>query len=103
MSEPPKPTPSDRPFPETTEQPPDRQFRCPASPRTAGRWTNRRWGRRCRHHRDQLMRAVRVECTQTRVLSQRQEVMAEQQRIMTESAKAQLWPNLEVYRVRGSN
>ena len=45
--------------------------------------------------------ALFVSIYQTRVLSLQQEVMAEQQRIMTENAKAQLWPNVGIGRSRG--
>ena len=40
--------------------------------------------------------ALLVSIYQTRVLSLQQEVMAEQQRIMTQNAKAQAWPNIEI-------
>ena len=45
--------------------------------------------------------ALFVSIYQTRVLSLQQEVMAEQQHIMLETAKAQLWPNVEVGKNRG--
>ncbi len=103
MSELPKPTPSDKPSPETPEQPPVNN----AAPAPKKGWTL-----------DQSLLAtvalsiislgaLIVSIYQTQVLSQQQEVMAgqqqimaEQQRIMTESAKAQLWPNVGVGRYR---